>query len=65
MTPSRKIASSREAAETAITLRKGDRHTSWEEAVRRSTSHVGRWEEAKRQSPKTDDPVVPDDEGAS
>ena len=36
---------SREAAEAAIALRKTSRNTSWDEAVRRSTRRVGRWEE--------------------
>lgn len=48
MTTSRRGAVSREAAETAIALRKGNRSTSWREAVRRSERRVGRWEETPR-----------------
>jgi hypothetical protein len=42
--PSKLVSSSRGAVEAAIDISKGDRSTTWEEAVDKSLHRVTRWE---------------------
>jgi hypothetical protein len=53
--PSKLVSSSRGAVETAIDISKGDRSTTWEEAVDKSLHRVTRWESPPLPERKADD----------